>query len=182
MSDPLRMTFVMGGNSRPGSRTAPPCTFFKIWQHFPERSALYLRQTLWKTLSFQPQENTSEATSFFKDLDLSPLISSLSQQLLLSLDALLLLFVSAETLCLSYPQHPPGTEHAQGKVDGHHPFTSEWLFSHMWNLSSSSPYRLHSSAMPGKDNCNLSTFLWLLRQEHWPDYILPGGTSRHSSF
>ena len=75
MSGPLCMTFVMGGNSRPGSRTAPPCTFFKIWQHFPERSALYLRQTLWKTLSFQPQENTSEATSFFKDLDLSPLPS-----------------------------------------------------------------------------------------------------------
>lgn len=81
-----------------------------------------------------------------------PLISSLSQQLLLPLDALLLLFVSAEALCLSYPQNPPGTEHAQGKIDGHRHFTSEWLFSHMWNLSSSSPYRLHSSAMPGKDN------------------------------
>ena len=137
---------------------------FKIWQHLPERSALCLRQTLWKPLSFKPQENTSEATSFFIDLDLSPLspeprdhpevplISSSSQQLLLPLDALLLLFVSAEALCLSHPQHPPGTESAQGKIDGHHHFTSEWLFSHMWNLSSSSPYRSHSSAMPGKDH------------------------------
>lgn len=110
---------------------APPCPFFKIWQHLPERSALCLRQTLWKPLSFKSQENTSEATSFFIDLDLSPLspeprdhpeaplISSSSQQLLLPLDTLLLLFVSAEVLCLSYPQHPPGTESAQGKKSFH---------------------------------------------------------------
>lgn len=55
-----------------------PMHIFQNLATSSRRSALCLRQTL-KDLVFKPQENTSEATSLFIDLDLSPLPLSYNQ-------------------------------------------------------------------------------------------------------